>query len=161
MFLAPVLMLLAGMAAGAQEDIEEHRSCVHCGMDRKAYGYSRMLIRYEDGSAIGLCSLHCAVLGLEASKNRSVKSIQVADRDTHALLEADKAVWVMGGGKRGVMTQRPKWAFATLQAAALFIKEHGGILVSWAEAQAAAREDAVRKNDRHQFSNERKLLDRK
>jgi copper chaperone NosL len=44
----------------AQEDIKEHRDCIYCGMDRKAYGFSRMLIRYDDGTAVGVCSVHCA-----------------------------------------------------------------------------------------------------
>ena len=51
---AMVLALLwtgfAGAMVFAEDDINEHRSCAQCGMDRKAYAYSRMLIRYEDGA---------------------------------------------------------------------------------------------------------------
>ena len=135
------LLLMAGAAAYAQEDISEHRNCAHCGMDRKAYGYSRMLIVYEDGQKVGVCSLHCAVVELNAS-GRKVKSLQVADRDTRSLIDAETAVWVIGGKKRGVMTQRPKWAFSTKTAAQAFIDSNGGTIVSWADVLAAAREDA-------------------
>ncbi len=53
---------MAEMNVLAQDDIDAHRSCASCGMDRKAYGYSRMLIQYEDGAMVGTCSLHCAVV---------------------------------------------------------------------------------------------------
>jgi nitrous oxide reductase accessory protein NosL len=139
--LAVALFSIAGMAAFAQSDIEDHRSCVHCGMDRKAFGFSRMLLQYEDGTVVGVCSLHCAVREFDANQGRTVKAILVADRDTRTLIDAEKASWVMGGGKRGVMTQRPKWAFQSKAAAEAFIKAYGGKLVSWAEALAAARED--------------------
>jgi len=136
------LLMIAGTVSHAQDDISEHRNCTQCGMDRKAYGYSRMLIVYEDGAEAGVCSLHCAVVELDANKGRKVKSLLVADRDTRSLIEAETAVWVMGGKKRGIMTQRPKWAFSTKAAAEDFIKSNGGAIISWADALAAAREDA-------------------
>ncbi|KAB0670432.1 NosL family protein [Oryzomonas sagensis] len=125
--------------APAQDDIREHRSCTTCGMDRKAYGYSRMLIHYRDGGRAGVCSLHCAVTELDANKRRPVTSILVADRDTRLLIDAGKAIWVIGGRKRGVMTQRPKWAFGTEAAARSFIAANGGTTANWAEALAAAQ----------------------
>lgn len=138
-----VTALLAGMALAAptRDDIAEHRDCIQCGMDRKAYGYSRMLIVYEDGAETGVCSLHCAVIELDLHKDRKVKFLLVADRDTRQLIDADKAVWVLGGKKRGVMTKLAKWAFATTEAAQRFVDTEGGRIVSWQEALAAARED--------------------
>ncbi len=133
---------IAAVSAMAQADIDEHRDCAYCGMDRKAYGYSRMLLQYADGTVVGVCSLHCAVLELNVNRGRAVKSIFVADRDTRMLIDAEQAVWVMGGGKRGVMTQRPKWAFQTKAAADAFIGEYGGTIASWKECLAAARDDA-------------------
>jgi len=138
------LLIMAGMAAFAGDDIDGHRSCNVCGMDRKAYGFSRMLIRYADGTEGGVCSLHCAVIELDADKDRAVMALLVADRDTRTLIDAEKAFWVMGGSKRGVMTQRPKWAFPSKAAAEAFIAEYGGKIVPWAEALAAARDDLAR-----------------
>jgi copper chaperone NosL len=139
------LFFFTGSGAFAQSDIEDHRSCAYCGMDRKAYGFSRMLIQYEDGTLIGVCSLHCAVVELDANQGRKVKSLLVADRDTRTLIDAEKAIWVMGGKKRGVMTQLPKWAFQMKANAEAFIKTNGGTIVSLKEAIAAAREELVRK----------------
>jgi copper chaperone NosL len=142
--LAAVLVCMARTIVFAQDDINDYRSCVNCSMDRKAYGYSRMLIQYEDGSALGVCSLHCAVVELDANPARTVKALLVADRDSRTLINAEQANWVMGGGKRGVMTQQPKWAFQSKDGAEAFIKANGGKLVTWAEALAAAREEAAR-----------------
>lgn len=138
-----LLPLLSWGTAFAQSDIDQHRDCIHCGMDRKAFGYSRMLVQYEDGTSVGVCSLRCIVTELDANKNRKVKAIQVADRNTRTLIDVEKAVWVLGGSKRGVMTMNPKWAFETKAAADAFIKEFGGAIVSWPEALAAAQKEVT------------------
>jgi len=144
-----VLALLGIVAAVAVagNDIDEYRSCNNCGMDRKAYGYSRVLVNYRDGSRVGVCSLHCAVTDIDANKVRDVASVMVADRDTRSLIDAEKAIWVIGGKKRGVMTQRAKWAFATKDAAQAFVDSNGGVITSWEAAMLAAREDAAPKAD--------------
>lgn len=143
------LLLLGGAAVeAAEDDVAVHRECGFCGMDRKAYGYSRALVRYRDGAEVGVCSLHCAVVELEAHPGREVAALLVADRDTHALVEASGATWVLGGARRGVMTQRPKWAFATRQAAEAFVRAEGGALATWDEALAAARADLAEERAR-------------
>ena len=142
-----VMMVFVGTmayAGGENNDIGRHRWCGFCGMDRKAYGFSRMLIRYEDGTDVGVCSLHCAVIELDANRGHGIKALLVADRETRTLIDAEKASWVIGGSKRGVMTQRPKWAFPSKAAAEAFIAEYGGKIVTWAEALAAAREELDR-----------------
>jgi len=141
--MAMVFYTLVGTAALAADDIDSHRSCNFCGMDRKAYGYSRMLIQYDDGTEAGVCSLHCAVTELDANKNRTVKALLVADREDRRLVPAETAFWVIGGSKRGVMTQRPKWAFGTQAAAENFVRSYGGKIITWNEALAAAQEDAA------------------
>jgi nitrous oxide reductase accessory protein NosL len=134
---------IAVAAAIAGSDIDEFRSCASCGMDRKAYGYSRTLISYQDGTKVGTCSLHCAVEEMTINKVRVVASLKVADRDTRSLIDAEKAVWVIGGRKRGVMTQRAKWAFSSKDTAQAFVGSHGGEITSWDAALLAAREDAT------------------
>jgi copper chaperone NosL len=141
-----VLVGMAEMNVLAQDDIDAHRSCAVCGMDRKAFGYSRMLFLYEDGAVKGVCSLRCAVVELDAHKERKVKSLLVADRDSRTLIDVEQAIWVMGGEKRGVMTQQPKWAFQSKAGAEAFMKVNGGKIVTWAEALAAAREELTPKH---------------
>lgn len=134
---------LFGSTVQAQDDIHNHRQCAECGMDRKAYGFSRMLLVYAEGKEVGVCSLHCAVEAMAGQRDQPVKTLLVADRNTHELIPVEQAVWVLGGKKRGVMTQRAKWAFKEKSAAESFIKEYGGEIASWEEALAAARTDAL------------------
>jgi nitrous oxide reductase accessory protein NosL len=141
--LAIIAIGIISMTAFAQSDIDDHRDCAYCGMDRKAYGYSRMLVRYDDGTEAGVCSLHCAAIELDANKGRAVKAVLVADRDDRSLIPAEEAVWVIGGSKRGVMTRRPKWAFRTQTAAEKFIMTFGGTIAPWKEVLEAAREEAM------------------
>src|SRR5512138_795805 len=104
-FIALAMTSIIVSVVMAGNDIDEFRSCNNCGMDRKAYGYSRMLVTYKDGARIGVCSLHCAVTDVDANKGRDVASLMVADRNSRTLIDAEKAFWVIGGKKRGVMTQ--------------------------------------------------------
>lgn len=146
----PLLALLLGLAAAAgeapaaQDDLPVHRECGYCGMDRQAYGFSRMLVRYEDGTEAGTCSLRCTLVELDAHPGKAVKAVLAADRDTRELTDAAAATWVVGGRKRGVMTARAKWAFATREGAEAFVKAHGGALATYDEARAAAREDLAK-----------------
>ncbi len=105
--LLTVCLLVSGIAF-AYEDITKHSSCPHCGMDRAKFAHSRMYIEYDDGSPVGTCSLHCAALDLAINIGKSQKTIQVGDYNTKDLIDAEKAYWVLGGSKMGVMTIRAK-----------------------------------------------------
>jgi copper chaperone NosL len=140
-----IVLFLFAVTSFADADIDQHRDCSHCGMDRKAFGYSRMLVEYKGGKSVGTCSLHCVVTELNSNNGEGVISFKVADRNTRQLIDAEKAVWTIGGSKRGVMTERAKWAFATREAAQKFVSAFGGTIATWNEALAAARENAAPK----------------
>jgi len=123
------------------EDVRKHNFCPHCGMDREKYSRSRILITYSDGFSVGVCSIHCAAIELKASKSKVVRSIEVADFQTGKLIPAEKAVWVIGGIGKGVMTSVPKWAFSSLKAARTFIQKNGGTLGTYQEAISRAEKD--------------------
>lgn len=143
LLLAFVLCLAAAPTASAAPpaDVAQSPSCRHCGMDRGKFGQSRMVIEYEDGSAVATCSLHCAAVELAITIDRIPVMVRVADYDGKELLDADKAVWVMGGGKKGVMTGQAKWAFATRGAAERFVQANGGSIAGFDEAIKAAYDD--------------------
>ena len=138
-----ILLCIFALAAFAGEDIDQHRDCRHCGMDRKAYGYSRMLVEYKDGKNSGNFSLDCAVTELNGYKGVEVITFKVADRDTRQLIVAEKAFWVIGGSKRGVMTRVPKWAFSDIAGANKFVAAYGGIIVNWESVLAAAKKETA------------------
>lgn len=143
--LSMVSIFSTTVQAEEQMDVSRHRECSECGMDRKAYGFSRMLVIFPDGKEVGVCSLHCTVLVMESKQGETVKALLVADRNSHDLIPAEKAFWVLGGKKRGVMTMRAKWAFTTKEAAQDFVKEYGGEIVTWDAALTAAKDDAMPK----------------
>lgn len=140
--LAVVLAGLSGLAAAEPPaDVQTAPSCKYCGMDREKFAHSRVLIEYEDGSSVGLCSVHCAATELAVTLDKSPKSIQVADHGTKLLVDAEKATWVIGGSLPGVMTGRAKWAFADRKAAEAFVKASGGKLATFDAAMRATYED--------------------
>lgn len=131
----------AVLSYAQHDDIAVHRTCPHCGMDREAFGYSRMLVEYTDGTSAGTCSLHCVALELTAAIAKVPCAVKVADHNSRSLIDADRAYWVVGGDKTGVMTQRAKWAFGKKSEAKEFIKLHGGNQATFHEALRAAFED--------------------
>jgi nitrous oxide reductase accessory protein NosL len=140
--MALVLLFIGAMLAFAQgDDIRQHSSCKYCGMDRDKYGHSRMLIEYDDGTAVGTCSIHCAAVDLALNIDKTPKAVMVGDMGSKALIDAEKAFWVVGGNKPGVMTKRAKWAFAKQEDAQKFIGENGGTAASFEEAVKLAYED--------------------
>lgn len=124
-----------------QDDIKAFPSCNYCGMDRDMFSHSRMLIEYEDGTSAGTCSLHCTAIELAVNIDKSIKTIKVGDFNTRKLINVEKATWVIGGNKQGVMTKRAKWAFENREDAEAFIKDNGGKLATFDEALKAAYED--------------------
>ncbi len=133
---------VSGAAAeSVHADVRKHNDCAHCGMTREKFSHSRMLITYADGTSVGVCSIHCTAIELKTGKGNPVKSLQVADLDTKKLVDAEKAVWVIGGDKKGGMTKTPKWAFARKSDAEAFIKKSGGKLATYKEALAMAEKE--------------------
>ena len=138
--LAIIGVLMAMSFVFANEDIEAYPECPFCGMDRQKFAHSRVLIEYDDDSE-GFCSLHCAAIDLAIKIDQTPKAIKVGEYNTKTLIDAEKAVWVIGGGKMGVMTKRAKWAFEKKEDAEKFAKENGGNLSTFDEAMKAAYED--------------------
>jgi nitrous oxide reductase accessory protein NosL len=141
--LATALCLFNSMFVFAQsrDDVQKFSSCKYCGMDREKFGHSRILIEYDDGTTVGTCSIHCAAVDLAINLDKMPKAIQVGDYNSKALIDAEKAFWVMGGSKMGVMTKRAKWAFEKKEDAEKFIKENGGEAATFDVAMKAAYED--------------------
>ncbi|MBI5639970.1 MAG: nitrous oxide reductase accessory protein NosL [Nitrospirae bacterium] len=123
------------------DDIARHPECIYCGMDRNKYWYSRMLVEYEDGRVVGTCSIHCTAIDFSVNPDRVPKAVMVGDYNTKKLINAEKALWVVGGTRQGVMSIRGKWAFGEKAAAENFVKENGGRQGSFDEAVKAAFED--------------------
>lgn len=153
-FLTSIFILGTGLSAFGN-DIQQSPSCKYCGMNREMFAHSRMLIEYDDGSKMGTCSLHCAIVDLALNLDKNPKSIWVGDYGTKVLIDAEKATWVIGGKKPGVMTKNAKWAFAKKEDAEKFIQDQGGRMASFDEAVEAAHQDLY--NDTKMIRERRKM----
>lgn len=122
-------------------DTKSRPMCKYCGMNRQQFAQSRMVVQYDDGAPQATCSLHCAAIELASAAYRMPKSIQVGDFVTMKLVDAEKAHWVIGGSKQGVMTKTATWAFEKREDAETFVRENGGKIGDFDEALAAAFED--------------------
>lgn len=128
----------------ANDDVKKIPECLHCGMNRETFAHSRMLIVYNDGSKVGFCSLHCASLNMALNLDKTPSIIGVGDYNKKQLIYAEKAVWVIGGSKQGVMTQNAKWAFAEKTDAEKYLAENGGRIAGFDEVLQTAYEDLGR-----------------
>jgi copper chaperone NosL len=138
-----IAFLLTGFSALAQtaDDIKKHPNCKYCGMDREKFNYSRMLTSYNDDSEFGACSIHCAAIDFAVSLGKSTRAILVADYNTKKLIDAEKATWVIGGKKPGVMTKLAKWAFEKPEDAMAFVKENEGKVANFEDAMKTTYDD--------------------
>ena len=138
-----ICFAFVGLAFAEQtkDDIPVHKACKYCGMDRGAYNFSRMLIEYDDGTIVAFCSIHCAAVDLANNIDKTPKVIQVGDFSGKQLIDAEKAFWVVGGSKPGVMSKRGKWAFEKKEDAENFMKTNQGKIASFEEAMKMAYED--------------------
>lgn len=131
-------LVTGGILWAFSNDVKEIPACKYCGMNREMFAHSRLLIEYDDGTVVGTCSLHCAVLDLALNLDKNPKMIRVGDYGARELIDAEKAFWVIGGNKPGVMTRKAKWAFATQEGAEKFRQDHGGTPAGFDEALEAA-----------------------
>ena len=134
--------LFTGSALWALDnDVKEIPACKYCGMNRETFAHSRMLIEYNDGTIVGTCSLHCAAVDLALNLDKAPKVILVGDYGQKGLIVAEKATWIIGGQKPGVMTNNAKWAFAKRDDAEKFRQENDGRIAGFDEALEAAYKD--------------------
>ncbi len=133
--------LSAAVIAMAQDDVRKQPACKYCGMDREKFAHTRAFVEYGDGTSEGTCSLHCLAVELALSIDKQPKTIWVGDMKTRNLIDVEKAIWVLGGKKQGVMTNRAKWAFEKKEHADEFLKENGGTPANFDQVIKAAYED--------------------
>ncbi len=129
----------------ADNDIEKYPKCPYCGMNRKQYSHSRMLVDYADNVADGTCSLHCAAISLSVNVDRDPKAIYVGDNavagDVKPLVEVSQATFLVGSGIKGVMTKRSKVAYGSAEAAKAAQSASGGELANFDQALLATYTD--------------------
>ena len=141
-----LLLLSAFLVPASALEVEGPGRCLRCGMDRVRFARSCALVLYADGGSAGTCSLHCALEEMGRNQARPVARLKVADYRTRVLLDAERAVWVVGGDLKGVMTSPAKWAFSDETSAEGFLKEHGGKVLPYPEVTRQVLEEIKEMN---------------
>ncbi len=150
------MLSIAGVAFCEDADIQKDPSCKYCGMDRAKFAHSRMVVEYEDGTSLGTCSIHCLAIEIVVNMDKTPRSMKVGDYNSKKLIDAEKAFWVIGGNKPGVMTKRAKWAFENKADAEKYIAENGGALATFDDAMKATFEDMY--SDTKMIREKRKMM---
>lgn len=135
----------AADARPQENDLEKFPKCPYCGMDRKQFSHTRLVIQYSDDLPDGTCSLHCGSISLAVNVDREPKALWVGDggavAEVKPLLEVDKATFLIGSSIKGVMTKRSKMAYASAEAAKAAQAANGGELANFDQALLAAYTD--------------------
>lgn len=121
-----------------ENELAKYPSCPYCGMSRSEFNHSRHLVHYDDGLADGTCSIHCLAISLSLNIDRGPKAIYAADfasgEKIKALVNVDKASYLIGSKLKGTMSKKSSMAFASLDAAKAVQVEKGGELSDFNEA---------------------------
>lgn len=127
------------------DDLAKQPQCPYCGMDRKQFHHTRMVVHYADDLADGTCSLHCAAISLALNIDREPQALWVGDNAAAAelkpLVEVEQARFLVGSKLPGVMSTRSKVAYGDPDAAAAARSEHGGEITDFDAALLAAYTD--------------------
>ena len=162
---APQAPALKGPDPAPQvDDIVKYPACNYCGMDRRHFHHTRMLIHYGDDSVDPLCSLRCAVTSLTMHLGKVPKALWVGDNapggDPLPLTDAEKATYLVGSSIRGVMTRRSKVAYGTPEAAARAMAANGGEIADFDKTLLAAYTDVAESVSRYLKTNAERLKKR-
>jgi len=136
-----LIFVTALVMVGGKVTFADENACHYCGMKKAMFGHSWVMIEREDGSSVGVCSIHCAAVDMALNIDKPAQKITVGDYNSKMQIEAENAYWVIGGSKMGVMTARAKWAFESKESADAFMKQYGGRPATFDEVMKAAFED--------------------
>jgi nitrous oxide reductase accessory protein NosL len=126
------------------QNFTEHKRCDNCGMDLNKWARTRHEFRTATGS-FHTCSLTCCVI-LSWKRKEEGRSFRVAEYlRPEKMVDADKAVYVMGSSAPGTMTALSKIAFGDKKEAVAFARRYGGGIVKLKDALDATRKEALRR----------------
>ncbi|HET56986.1 MAG TPA: hypothetical protein ENN35_00915 [Deltaproteobacteria bacterium] len=136
-FLVVSCMHVSGSGDKGQWNVEgwDQKWCPLCGMDLDVFHSTCHRLFFNDGRIVGYCSIHCAAKDYRKYRDQVAK-IDVADFATGEFIPAETAHYLVGSDLPGVMSVVSKKAFASLDDAKKFQKEHGGDILSFKETLA-------------------------
>jgi len=106
------------------QDTKAKMYCPTCGMTLPMF-YKTNHAAKRGNHTEQYCSLHC--LAEEKIKNKAkLSNLRVVDVKSLKFIDVSKATYVVGSKKKGTMTMKSKYAFASKSDATAFSKKFGG-----------------------------------
>lgn len=118
-------VLISAFLLFSSVQAEEQKWCPLCSMNLKMFWKTTHWLTFPDGTRTGYCSIHCASKVYQ-KRATDIERWEVADYDMKKLINAYKAHFLIGSDLPGTMTPVSKLAFADLEVAKRYQKEHGG-----------------------------------
>jgi hypothetical protein len=121
-----LVMILSASAMGTA-GAEDQKWCPLCSMNLEMFWKTSHWLTLSDGTRTGYCSIHCASKVYQ-DRPTDIERWEVADYHTRALIDAHRAVFLLGSDLPGTMTPVSKLAFASGDVARQYQKAHGGTI---------------------------------
>ena len=120
--------------------------CPNCGMHLVKFYKTGHALPAADGATRQFCSLHCLVETTGEAAAATSDQALVVDVVSLEFIPVSQAFYVVGSDVKGTMTMKSKYAFADRTAAEAFAGEHGGQIMSFAEAAQVAAAGMEKEN---------------
>lgn len=115
-------------------------------MDRNRFARTRYIFDTDKGRFY-TCSIACLVI-LSMKMHLKPENIKVAEYlNPFNMIDADRAVYVIGSRAKGTMTRRSKIAFSLKSQAERFVAEYGGRIATFWEALQKARKEIIKETE--------------
>lgn len=118
----------------------DKKKCDNCGMDRNKWARTRHGFQNPEGKFY-TCSIHC-VAALSMKLKEEPANVKAAEYfHPENMLDAKKAVYIMGSALPGTMTKISKVALASEEEAEKIIGKYGGTVLSFEKALSEAKKE--------------------
>jgi nitrous oxide reductase accessory protein NosL len=112
--------------------------CPVCGMSLKMFYKTSHAVQLHNHEEKQYCSMRCLVVDME-KHNIDMKDIEVVDVKSEKFINASTAFYVVGSSVKGTMSRVSKLAFKKREDAQMFVKKHGGKVMTFQEALSLAK----------------------
>ena len=110
--------------------------CPSCGMTLPMF-YKTNHAATHNGHTKQYCSIHCLTED-KLKNNADLKDMKVVDVKSLKFIDVSKATYVVGSSKKGTMTMKSKYAFASKADAVKFSEKFGGKVTDFDGAYTVA-----------------------
>ena len=113
--------------------------CNVCGMHLTKFYKTSHATTFKNGHKEQYCSIRCQA-HIDNEHSNKIKKIEVVDTKSLKLIDAKRAIYVVGSSKKGTMSPVSKYAFEKKEDALSFQKNFGGEIHNFEESLKIAKD---------------------